>query len=74
VFGNNDITAGEALTAPQMDRVVYLELGQIYRALVNRNSKKAHWLNCGYLTFFVAVLIAAATAAYVLANFTPPTS
>src|SRR4029079_18251409 len=66
VFGNNMITAGTALTSPQLDQVVFLELGQIYRALVNRNSKKAHWLNWAYLTFFVAVLIAAGTAVYVL--------
>lgn len=74
VFGNNEITQGATLTAQRVDSVVFLELGQIYRALVNRNSKKAHWLNWGYLTFFVAVLIAAGTAVYVLANFTPPTS
>ena len=72
VFGNNDITSGASLTAPQMEEVVFSDLGQIYRTLVNRTSKKAHWLNLGYLTFFVAVLVAAATASYVLANFTPP--
>lgn len=71
VFGGNGITSGSSLSAPAMDKVIYLDLGQIYKALVNRTSRKAHWLNLGYLTFFIAVLIAAATSVYVLANFTP---
>jgi hypothetical protein len=72
IFGDNDITAGEDLTAQHIDVVAFREYSATYADLAGRSDRKAYWLGLAYCVFLLALMVSAAATAYVTFKFSIP--